>query len=449
MAASRAGGDVGEAVGIRLSMSEKMEKEKQNSVEEHLCENFSGPLLFDFVWWILSESCRRGFHTIYFLARDGYLLCKMAEMFCAKYSLSIQCRYFYCSRASLRMPSYHLIGEEMYDLLLLDSYRMTVRSMLKRAELNENERQLVYEECKFSQEDDQRILSRQEVDAVRAALKKSTVFRELVVQKSRDAYANAMGYIQQEGMLKNEHVVLVDSGWSGSMQRSLRQLLQSAGYRGSLTGFYFGMFTPPKSPEDGEYLTWYFNSDGRTWDKILFNNNLFECLLSAPHGMTTGYLNREGIFEPVIQKTEQSVDSDFAVKTQIEGVLNYTDLHLKTNDFSFFSRSRALHRTRKLIYRYMAHPKKAEANFFGSISFCDDITNAYPMCLADEAQRDAVKNYLILPRIFRKVFHRPLKKPCLELFWPYGTIAFFPWPKRMWYRWNVYVWEWLRYVIKK
>lgn len=428
----------------------QMEIEKRKLVGKRLCENFSGPLLFYFVWWILSESCRRGFQTIYFLARDGYLLCRMAEMFCTKYSLPIQCRYFYCSRTSLRMPSYHLIGEEMYDLLLIDSYRMTIRSMLERAELNESEKQLVYEECGFSQEDDQRILSRQEVGAVRAALKKSTVFRELIIQKSKNAYANAIGYIRQEGMLTNQHAVLVDSGWSGSMQRSLRQLLQSAGYEGSLTGFYFGMFTPSKTPEDGEYLTWYFNAGGRTWDKILFNNNLFECLLSAPHGMTTGYVCREGVYEPVIQKKPGgNIVSDFTIKAQIEDVLNYTDLHLKTNDFSSFSYRQAIRRTRKLIYRYMAHPKKDEANFFGSISFCDDITNAYPMNLADEEQCNAVKNYLILPRIFRKLFHRPLKKPCLELFWPYGTIAFFSWPKQIWYRWNVYVWEWLRYMIKK
>lgn len=422
---------------------------EQNIVAKKLCNNFSGPILFYFVWWILLESHKRGFQTIYFLARDGYLLCRIAKLFCAKYSLPIQCRYFYCSRTSLRMPSYHLIGEEMYDLFLGDSYRMTLRSLLKRVELDQKERQLVYEECGFSQENDQKILSHQDVDKIRATLRKSMVFREMVIQKSKAAYKNAIGYINQEGMLKEEHVVLVDSGWAGSMQRSLRQLLQSTGYRGKITGFYFGMFTPPKSTEDGEFLTWYLNPDGHMWDKICFNNNLFECLLSAPHGMTTGYMCYQGVFKPVLQeKSMQNSVSDSVIKVQIEEVLNFTKLCLKESNFFLFSPSRALQRTRKLICRYMAHPKRDEAAFWGSILFCDDITNAYQMNLADETQCNSVKMYLIIPRIFRKLFHQPLKKPFQELFWPYGMTAFFSWPKRVWYRWNIYIWELLRYKKK-
>ena len=89
--------------------------------DEELCRRFSGPLLLDYVWWVLREAEKRKLRTLYFLARDGYLLYRIAQVFVSRYSLPLECRYFYCSRTSLRMPSYWFIGEEAFDLLLCNS----------------------------------------------------------------------------------------------------------------------------------------------------------------------------------------------------------------------------------------------------------------------------------------------------------------------------------------
>ena len=74
-----------------------------------LIKEFVGPILFDYVWWILYQAQQRGIQRLYFLARDGYLLREIAQQFCARFGLKIECRYLYCSRAALRMPSYHLL----------------------------------------------------------------------------------------------------------------------------------------------------------------------------------------------------------------------------------------------------------------------------------------------------------------------------------------------------
>ena len=45
------------------------------------------------------------------------------------------------------MPSYHLIGTEADELILLGGYRVTLCSLLQRIELTATERAEVYAEC--------------------------------------------------------------------------------------------------------------------------------------------------------------------------------------------------------------------------------------------------------------------------------------------------------------
>lgn len=65
------------------------------------------PVLYAYIYWVLKEAKKRDIHTLYFLARDGYIMNKIARVICENEELDICCRYLYCSRMSLRMPTYH------------------------------------------------------------------------------------------------------------------------------------------------------------------------------------------------------------------------------------------------------------------------------------------------------------------------------------------------------
>lgn len=96
---------------------------------ETLSKEFTGPLLFHYVWWVLYHAMERDIRTLCFLARDGYLLREIALQFCKKFDLPIDCRYLYSSRASLRMPTYHFIGDEADEsqLQALKGYSIPAR----------------------------------------------------------------------------------------------------------------------------------------------------------------------------------------------------------------------------------------------------------------------------------------------------------------------------------
>lgn len=422
-------------------------EESETAVHElarELGQSFSGPILFYYVWWILWEAKQRGLRRLYFLARDGYTLKKIAELFCEKFSLGIECRYLYCSRASLRMPTYFFIGEEAFDLLLLGGYRVTLKSLLQRGELTDEERKAVYEECGMQGIHEEKILSRGELADYTKKIRQSNIYKKCILTRSQASYENAVGYFQKQGLMDQSTVAVVDSGWTGSMQRSLRQLLEFAGYSGHFLGFYFGMYNMPKSRCDGEYLTWYFNASTSAEEKALFCNNLFECLLSAPHGMTVSYHSSQGEYQPVLLPTPKERELNL-ICDQSEAICLYARSALSKIDFSSFDGSSFRQETKKIIKRYMFKPTQEEVAYYGQFLFCDDVTESYRISLANKEQMNTLKRYSIPYRLlFRVMRRRPKTKEQADLFWPYGTITFLPPVEEWWYRINVYSWEWLR-----
>lgn len=405
----------------------------------------TGPVVFNFVRWVLDEAMHRGIKTLYFLARDGYTPFKVANLIVEKLSLPVTCKYLYCSRNSLRLPTYHFIGDEAYDLLSLGGYHVTVDSILNRVPLSTSTKQTILRELDIPTENAIKTLSKKELFTFTNRLRTNETYRVAVSEKSKEAYLPAIGYLRQEGLLEQDTVAIVDSGWTGSMQRSLRQLLESVGHSGTLVGFYFGLYAQPSDPHDGTYLSWYFNKQGRTKDKVLFCNNLFECILSAPHGMTLSYQESSGRFEPVLLPGSDKYSLEL-INAQIESIINYSSMQLSALENSFDRRA-ALKLTRKMLHRFMSKPTKEEALTYGRFLFDDDVTDSNQYSLANENQLLLLRGYSIPARVFRKI--RKVGKNVPELFWPYGTIAFLPPHKRTWYRANVYLWEWLKYVIKK
>jgi len=57
-----------------------------------------GPLLFGFVHWCLAQAVERGLRRLYFVARDGQLLHRIAERLAPAWGFDIECRYLHGSR---------------------------------------------------------------------------------------------------------------------------------------------------------------------------------------------------------------------------------------------------------------------------------------------------------------------------------------------------------------
>jgi len=56
-----------------------------------------------------------------------------------------------------------------------------------------------------------------------------------------------------------------------------------------------------------------------------------------------------------------------------------------------------------------------------------------------------MKNYMLIPKIIAKAKHKD-DIPIDDVFWPYGLITYFRNPMQLWYRWNISLLQFFRYI---
>lgn len=403
-------------------------------------ETIIGPVVLPYITWVIKNAQKQGIDTLYFLARDGYLLHKIAKEYCKAFHISVECRYLYCSRFALRLPTYHFLGEEGRDLLFALGEGLSIKAIFSRLRLNSSEYNEIMR-CAGITVEINKTLTDEELDLVKDKLCRCSLFLNLVKIKSIEAYYQINSYFKQEGVYAKSKIGIVDSGWAGTMQRSLVQLIQKSGYSVEVVGFYFGLFSLKMPKNFGVYLSWYFSPDTGFWRKVLFNNNVFECMLSAPHEMTIGYKkNNKGDWEPLL-KPQVKNSNLVMIDEQINGCMKYVRKHMNEFCIDKINLSKERWKVFFILIRFMVFPRKDQVQRYGKFFFSGEVSESKLACLVDSSTIGLLKNYLMAPRIKRKILSSKSICDCQWLYWAYGSAAFLPFYQRVWYILNIIVSE--------
>lgn len=358
-----------------------------------------GPSLHAYVLWILSSAIRDGVERLYFLSRDGFLPYRIAQAVCERLHLNIDCRYFYCSRAALRIPMYHLDMEDTLEQICRGGLNVTPCRILLRAGLSELEAKRVFPSLELPYAYNEPI-PYAEIPSVRKILSHNEPFLQLMCRISESRFPALKGYFQQEGILDRGHFAVVDSGWTGTMQRSIRKICEACGGNSILTGYYFGLFYLPKDCNPADYRSFYFGPYHGLLRKVFFNNNLFEVVYSAPHGTVLEYESTIGGFSPSL------CTPDLRIKSYIDSFTRQLDIYTdklitQQTAESLLSISEVqLRRTaQRLLCRLMWAPTRTEAETFGTLPFSDDLQDAGLQDLALKLDHSALRKNHILNRL--------------------------------------------------
>ncbi|MFR2562545.1 MAG: hypothetical protein ACLS8R_07550 [Anaeromassilibacillus sp.] len=246
-----------------------------------VCQYVLAPALGEFTLWLLYHTLKSGKQRLYFLARDGYLMSRAALLFCETLQLPLVCRYLSCSRYSLRIPFFHLDQGAALDAICRGGIHVTLDQILARAGLTEQERRLVAGELSLPWKAGD-VIPYAKLQEVRRRLQQCERFLDAMNCHSRDAMPGLAGYLQQEGLLEEVPDAIVDSGWVGSMQMALNEVLASMGRTKPLEGYYWGLYALPPGADRGAYHCYDFAPDHGLTPKIFFNNCLFEAIFTAP-----------------------------------------------------------------------------------------------------------------------------------------------------------------------
>ncbi|MGI6007362.1 MAG: hypothetical protein ACOX8E_07710 [Ruminococcus sp.] len=332
-----------------------------------------GPALGSFVMWVLEEAVKHGKKRLYFLARDGYFMYQAARLFCRRLEIPVECRYLRCSRFSLRLPMYHLNPGEALDYICRRGIGVTPEKILGRAGLSKEERDQVFQSIQISFERDE-VIPYISLPGIKKKLRNCEVFWENMNRRSREAMPHVTGYLEQEGMLDGTEDAVVDSGWMGSMQKSLNEILLYMGRKQRLEGYYWGLYDLPSDVLQKEYHCYCFAPGKGLREKVHFNNCLFEAVFTAPEGMARGYERKEGRYVPCCGKISHKKKS--FVKKSEKYLMNYLTLFVEEVKKTGYCRTDMIkerNTVKKLLRMIMGMPSYQEAEIFGSLLFSDDM----------------------------------------------------------------------------
>lgn len=406
-------------------MDERSQCSKEKRVIYQRTALVVGPVLTAFVHWVLEKALDRNIKTLFFLARDGQILKEIAEVLIRAYQLPIQCHYLYVSRYSLRKALFCIDRKEALELLSRNSIRVTPEILLNRTGLSSTLQDKILEDLQCKEPSQRsRELSPDELKLFSEHLRENMLFLKSMEYMSEIEGDKVFQYFVQEQMTSSELIAIVDSGWTGSIQRTMRQILESHHVKCKIEGFYFGILNNT-FPEDGTYHSFYFSASD-PYRYVRFNNNLFECWCMANHGMTIGYeIAKDGNIIPVLKEHTSLWYTQFQQLCISQYAETYVAIQKNWNSESECA---LINLVQPLLTRFMLHPDKDEAMVYGKIPFCDDASESYSTFLVSKlSARDWVGN-LTLVKIICKFCK--LKRPFLESGWKEGSVTLLPFPQR-------------------
>ena len=429
----------------------------ESTDEDRMFLHTFAPVIIHFTLWVIREALKSGKKRLYFLARDGYYMYHVAKLLKIE---SIEYRYLKVSRYSIRSAQYHILGDRSIDYICTGGIDVTFEKVMKRAMLTDDEAMEMAKLAGYEKRYKQ-VLNYNEVMALKPILRNIPKFMEIVAFKAEQLYPETIAYLKQEGMFDDIDYAIVDSGWIGTLQRSLQELLQK-----TIEGYYFGLFEIPKDMDRQQYHAYYFGGDKGINIKNIksiisirrkahFANSLFEAVCSAPEPMTLGYKkehdrvipigseknnpNAENItrnlkliqtlmeeYIQVLSATEKNINKNgkqiFSVTERKinEGgkkVLSDTEKFLKISVLQIKDTACI---TEKILSMLMAKPIHDEAKYFGSYIFCDDLLEQQLQPVAALLTKEDIKNQRL---INKALILKGIKKATIhESAWLEGSV---------------------------
>lgn len=276
--------------------------------------SLGGIILVPYIEWLLERSIALGLRRLYFIARDGYVLKKIADCLIDVRRLPLETYYIYGSRRAWRMPSYRGMEGELRGLVGWSSPQR-----FKELEDLADALQIPVDVLRAYLPDEYAVPGRRfifsEVAMCVYLLDKDAAFRQRLLHCQNEARSLTVKYLQQELDTSDDDFAFVELGGSGFTQICLSHLLQDF-YSGQVRTFFYKM--DRVRPSDGKCIFYNF------FPSKLTNDLVIEMLCRAPGGQTEGYCYKDGRVIPIQREVEDKLRLTQAYGAYLMGVEAFT-----------------------------------------------------------------------------------------------------------------------------
>lgn len=313
---------------------------RKESVADSNAIDFIAPAYISYVQHIIRKAEETGIKRLYFLARDGYILHRIAATLLHGRK-DIELRYLYLSRYSLFLPGiFTLSRQELYENCGYDSNDvypfaragMEVRRILFLLRTTPEELGKEY----MDKVDFPTISTKEQEDIFFDAIQTPSV-REKITGKAEKEREMLLGYLYQEHFLDGTLSGTVDVGWTGTTRLILNRLARHEG-KPEHIGFYMGCLDQILPTRYGIYDCYYSVNLTKAC-----HTGMFEHYFSAaPHPTTTGYRFDGKGYVPVLEpegnssRVEMIERNISAVCSVAEAIRDYGLLDMPAQIFGFW-----------------------------------------------------------------------------------------------------------------
>lgn len=349
-------------------------RKQTSSYWETVGYEFAGPICWAYLEWITKRVRKYGVRTLYFLSRDGYLLCEAFKIVREKQGLDIRAWYTFSSRRLFYVACITELNETAFNFLLTPSTFLQTRDFISRTGLCPNSYRRELHQAGLEKTE---ILTNGNGEFV--SEDKRLGLKQLFERLSGDLLTLAererqilVAYLETIGMSSQRPAVLVDLGWSGSILRSLKMLMEIEGRGYGVVGMFLGTWEAAQTAlGDGCEFESYLVHLGRPRsrrDIIHPGASLLEAVFSAPHPTITGLSERDGQFIPRYQEDEPAYDiraRDNIRRGALEFIRDFTEIAPANVSQSAPAYLDALFK------RVICNPQPLEARLLGALSHRD------------------------------------------------------------------------------
>ena len=354
----------------RLCRSHCPETDLNKKTIWNTATNVIAPLIFGFVSWVLIQAKQQGIQRLYFMARDGQILFKVAQAINSQWGYEIDCRYFYGSRQAFHFPTIESMGEQEFNWLLDNPGFLSIRIICERVNLKPELIDDTLSRYEFREDSWDKELNDSEITILKEVFQDPSVLVQ-ILSTAKIFRDRAIGYFKQEGMGDNIPYATVDIGWSGKSQRSLSNLLAAGNIYPDtgLRGFFFGLLSSTQAFPKDQLMPYFLEVNDRSDRYFLCDPQILELFMAADHGSTVRYDKQGDRYIPILRSKSNESGIEWGLLVQHRAIVNFAEHLTKNLQSKECATSDFKQITEDLLKAFIRNPSNAEAESFGTQPF--------------------------------------------------------------------------------
>ncbi len=325
------------AVGRAFAAASQSARSQLQQTDPHVdalttvATSVAAPLVTAYVQWVLTQAARHGITRLYFLAREGQIMYRVAKMFQARWQLPVHLQYLFCSRKSLNHVLLSTVSPDDMRWALTHAQGHSLRRLLSRLSLCPEDLGELLNTAGFTASRWDVPLDSKDQERVIALLLGSDV-APLIEAKAKAARALLEDYLAQVQFFDDSLCGVVDSGGMGSQIRTLDKIKRTRGGHGVRGFVIWRTGDPLLAAGDGPVIDTYCRDatchGAHQSLKGLWQ--LSEVFCAADHGEVVGYERHDAQVRPVLQMNRRARIREWGIDRVQLSICTATEAVLST-----------------------------------------------------------------------------------------------------------------------